>query len=150
MPTQVPKTAGKIFTGVHKALYRTSGGRVGGKLMIDDKEKGQIVILTTTGRKSGRKRSTPLIAVDHPMGWVITASNSGHHHAPDWYHNLRAEPTATLQVGSESHTVRSREMNGEERDQLWNELVHAYNDYTTYQEVTEREIPVLVLERIAS
>ena len=78
---------------------------------------------------------------------MITASNSGHHHAPDWYHNLSADPTATLQVGADVHSVRAREVEGEEREALWHQLVSVYGDYETYREVTDRSIPVLVLER---
>ena len=118
--------------------------------MIDDPSKGAVVILTTTGRKSGKRRSKPLIAVEHDDGWVVTASNSGHHHAPDWYLNLRADPSAELQVGAHTHRVRSREVEGPERDRLWEQLVMAYNDYTTYREVTDRTIPVLVLEKQAA
>ncbi len=140
--TQYDPTFSKIFTGLHRVMYKLSRGRIGGKI-----EGGHIVILGTTGRKTRRKRESPLIALEHPTGWVVTASNSGHDYAPGWYHNLMANPLAKLRLGKHVHNVEARVTEGEERDELWNKLVAIHPDYAAYEEVTDRKIPVLVLER---
>ena len=140
--TKINPTLAKIFTGLHRAIYKLSGGRIGSKI-----EGGHIIILGTTGRRSGQNRESPVIAVEHATGWVITASNSGHDKPPAWYHNLMANPAGTVQLGSRTHNVNARLTDGEERSQLWGQLVAIYDDFAAYQDVTDREIPVLVLER---
>lgn len=140
--TKMNKTGAKIFTGLHGLVYRISNGKVGGKMA-----GGAIIVLGTTGRKSGKKRERPLIAGDHPDGWVVVASFSGHDEHPAWYHNLMSNPDATVQLGSDVHSVRARVSEGDEREKLWDEMASIYSDYDEYQAVTDREIPVLVLER---
>lgn len=140
--TKINKNAAKVFTTIHGGLYKLTGGRLGGKMA-----GGQIIILGTTGRKSGKRRERPLIGGDHPNGWVVIASFSGHDEHPDWYLNLQADPKGWVIVGKETHEVTSREAEGAERDELWANMVAVYSDYDEYQNVTDREIPVLVLER---
>ncbi len=140
--TKVNKTMANIFTGMHGRVYKLTGGRLGGKM-----SGGNIIVLGTTGRKSGQRRERPLIAGDHPDGWVIIASFSGHDTHPDWYLNLEADPEATVQLGKETHDVRARVTEGDERSELWQQMADIYSDYDEYQQVTEREIPVIVLER---
>lgn len=143
--TKMNKTATRFFTGLHGALYKLTRGKVGGKM-----SGGHIIVLGTTGRRSGKKRERPLIAMDHPDGWVVVASYSGHDEHPGWYHNLMAEPEATVQIGSDVHDVTARTTSGDERAELWEQMAKVYPDYEEYQKVTDREIPVLVLERHAA
>lgn len=140
--TKINKTLGKVFTGVHRSVYKLTGGKLGGK-MAD----GDIIVVGTTGAKSGKARETALIGGPHDNGWVVVASYSGHDEHPGWYHNLMASPEATVQLGKSTHPVQARVVHGAERDELWAEMVKIYGDYDAYREVTDREIPVIVLER---
>lgn len=140
--TKINKRLAKGFSALHGRLYRISGGRFGGNMV-----GGQIILLTTTGRESGRLRERPLVGGNHANGWVVVASFSGHDEHPAWYLNLKANPMASVTAGSSTHTVKAREVSGEERSELWAEMVATYADYEEYQKVTDREIPVLVLER---
>ena len=141
--TKVNKTVAKIFTGAHAKIYKLSGGRIGDKMA-----GGNIILLGTTGRKSGDRRERPLIAGDHDDGWVVIASWSGHDSHPAWYLKLEANPEATVQLGTETHGVRARIAEGDEREALWRQMADIYSDYDEYQLVTDRDIPVLVLERL--
>ena len=140
--TKINKRAAKVFTALHGWVYKATGGRLGGKM-----SGGEIIVLGTTGRKSGKLRERPLIGGHHPDGWVVIASYSGHDEHPAWYLNLQADPKAMVRAGNETHAVVARELEGEERQQLWDQMVTTYGDYAEYQKVTDREIPVLVLAR---
>lgn len=140
--TKVNKTATRIFTQLHALVYKLTKGKVGGRM-----GEGHVAVLGTKGRESGKHRERPLIAGDHPDGWVVVASYSGHDEHPGWYHNLMADPHATIQLGDEVHRVKARVTGGEEREKLWEQMKAIYSGYDEYQAVTDREIPVLVLER---
>ncbi len=140
--TKINKRMAKVFTTLHGRLYKMTGGRFGGKMA-----GGQIIVLTTTGRESGKLRDRPLVGGNHPDGWVVIASFSGHDEHPAWYLNLMANPSATVTAGRERHPVRAREVSGEERTKMWDAMVETYADYEEYQKVTDRQIPVLLLER---
>lgn len=140
--TKINKRVGKVFTTLHGRLYKLSGGKIGGKMA-----GGEIILLATTGRKSGQTREQPLIGGDHPDGWVVIASYSGHDEHPAWYLNLMANSEATVIAGNQSHPVRARVVEGDERTDLWDSMAATYSDYAEYQKVTDRPIPVLVLER---
>lgn len=140
--TKMNPTIGKIASKLHTGVYKMTGGKLGGKL-----GDAQAMVLGTTGRKSGKHRETPVFGVEHPNGWLIIASNSGHDKAPDWYFNLMAQPEATVQVGSDVHPVSARVLEGNERRGAWDQMVAVYKDYNAYQEVTDRVIPVLALDR---
>ncbi len=107
---------------------------------------GKNFACVSTGRKSGKQRTLPLIGVDHGDGWGVIASASGHDAHPAWYLNLEADPQATVTVGKTEHSVVARTLEGEERQQVWDQAVEAYPDYAEYQKVTDRVIPVLALE----
>ncbi len=141
--TKMNKSMAKLFSSVHVGLYKMSGGRIGGKM-----QGGQVIILGTIGRKTGEKRERPLIATEHPDGWVVIASFSGHDEHPAWYLNLKTDPSATVRIHGDSFDVRARETEGAERDELWEKMVEVYGDYDEYRKVTDRVIPVLVLERV--
>jgi deazaflavin-dependent oxidoreductase (nitroreductase family) len=107
------------------------------------------LLLTTCGRHSGRSRTLPLIYGETEGGYVIIGSKGGFPSHPAWYLNLLAEAEVGLRVGSECFRARARTAQGEERAALWRQMVGIYPPYDAYQANTEREIPVIVLERIS-
>jgi F420H(2)-dependent quinone reductase len=133
------------LVGVHTLVYRASGGRVGQRLP----GLSPILLLDHVGAKSGTKRTIPLLYVKDADDIVLVASKGGHPKHPAWFHNLKANPDTTVQIGSERRQVRARVANPEERKRLWPVAVATYSDYATYQERAEREIPVVILERRA-
>ncbi len=105
-----------------------------------------VVMLTMRGARSGRLRRVPLMRVEHDGTYAAVASKGGAPSHPQWYHNLRANPSVTLQDGTTTTAVRAREISGAERDQWWPRCVAAYPPYADYQTRTDRLIPVLLLE----
>lgn len=127
----------------HAALYRASGGRIGGRLP----GLPPMLLLDHVGRKSGKKRTVPLVYMPHGDDFVIVAAKGGHPKDPAWMHNLRANPDTEVQIGGRSISVHAREVTGEERGRVWPDVV-AYNPlWGRYQARTDRTIPVVVLER---
>jgi deazaflavin-dependent oxidoreductase (nitroreductase family) len=106
-----------------------------------------VVLLTMRGATSGKVRKVPVMRVEHDGTYAVVASRGGAPTHPQWYFNLKANPTITLQDGREVHTYVAREVDGAERDAWWKRAVAAYPDYADYQQSTTRRIPVLVLER---
>ncbi len=130
----------RMISGTHEFWYRLSGGLIGGRL-----GKAPVLLLTTTGRKSGRRRTTPLVYLPDGDNMVIIASNGGSDRHPGWWLNLRADPEAEVQVGRDVKAVVAEKAVGEERNRLWGEVVEMYHGYDEYQRGTKREIPVVVL-----
>ena len=131
----------RLFYGIHRAIYRLSGGRIFSRSL-----GCPVVLLTTTGRKSGEPRTAPIFGFAEGQSVVVVPSNAGKKNYPAWYFNLRANPLATVQLGSEIRTVRAREATSEERERLWPRLVTYYGGYQVYRERTERHIPVMILD----
>jgi F420H(2)-dependent quinone reductase len=102
------------------------------------------------GAKSGVKRTTPLLYLRDGDDVVIVASKGGHPKHPAWFHNLRANPVTTVQIGSKRQAVRARVATPEERARIWPKAVATYSGYRGYQERTDREIPLVILEPAAS
>ncbi len=124
-------------------LYESSGGTEGTTL----RDTGlPVVIVTNRGTKSGKIRKTPLMRVEHEGRYAAVASKGGAPEHPYWYANLLAEPHVELQDGPARQDMRARVVEGEERAQWWERAVAAFPPYASYQEKTEREIPVFVLE----
>lgn len=132
-----------LFTKAHVAVYKATGGRVGHKFL-----KGAPVCLVEhVGRKSGRRRTTPLIYIRDDDAVVLVASKGGHRSHPAWWINLRANPEAFVQIDSDRWPVRAREATDDERERLWPRLTEVWPDYDDYQAKTKRRIPVILLER---
>lgn len=125
----------------HVELYERTGGVEGGEF-----NGVPCVVLTTTGRKTGKTRKTPLVRVPHGDGYLVVASMGGQPTHPVWYLNLVANPEVHLQDGAERRAYRARVAGDGEHDELWEVAVAAYADYAEYQERCERRIPVVVLE----
>ena len=128
--------------GGHTAVYRATSGRIGHQFPGSP----SMLLLDHVGAKSGPKRTTPLVYVKDGENLVLVASKGGNPKNPAWFHNLRANPETTVQVGAEKRRVRAHVANEEERARLWPKAVGTYGGYHDYQERTEREIPLVVLE----
>jgi deazaflavin-dependent oxidoreductase (nitroreductase family) len=127
----------------HVERYERTGGREGGEF-----NGVPCVILTTTGRKSGKTRKTPLVRVPNGNGYLVIASMGGQPKHPVWYLNLVADPEVMLQDGPDRRSYRARVVEGPERDELWTVAVAAYGDYADYQERCDRQIPVVALDPV--
>ena len=134
---------GKGMTGTHAAIYRASGGKLAGRMF-----NSPVLLLATTGRKTGRERTTPLLYLEDDENLVIVASVGGAPRHPDWYWNVKANPEARVQMQERTLRVRTQEAEGEEKRQLWRRVVEMYPPYEDYQRRTEREIPVFVLRPV--
>jgi F420H(2)-dependent quinone reductase len=130
-----------LFWKVHPWLYRASGGRLLGKLV-----GMKVLLLTTTGARSGVSRTTALTYLEAGAAYVVIGSFLGEPRHPAWVHNLRAHPRATVQIGTRQIAVMAREAHGDERARSWQRLVALQPDYRAYESRTDREIPVVVLE----
>jgi deazaflavin-dependent oxidoreductase (nitroreductase family) len=126
---------------LHRLLYRASGGRVGGTIW-----GLRVVLLTTTGRRSGKQRTVPLLSLREGENVVVIASYGGLDQPPAWWLNLEARPEATLQNGGSSHAVVARTTSGDERARLWARVTEQAPGYLDYERRTTREIPVVVLQ----
>ena len=123
--------------------FRANAGRVGGNF-----EGAPMVIITTTGAKSGQPRTIPLVYLPDSDRVVIFASKAGAPTNPDWYHNIVANPNLTVEVGSETYDAVAEEITGEERDRLFAAQVAAMPGFQTYADNTTRLIPVVALNRV--
>jgi len=138
----VSESGDQLFGEEHVRAYRETGGERGYRW-----RGTEILLLTTTGRRSGRERTMPLIHRAHDGRWVVVASKGGWPANPSWYENLLANPDATIQLKDEIIPVRASTAEGEERARLWSLMTEVWPDYDSYQARTEREIPVVVLSR---
>jgi len=127
--------------GVHAFVYRASGGLVGRTVP----GAPPMLLLDHIGAKSGKVRTSALAYLDHGDDLVIVASKGGHPRHPAWFHNLRANPDTTVQVGRERRAVHARVAESDERERLWPRVVELYGGYEDYQRRTDREIPLVVL-----
>jgi F420H(2)-dependent quinone reductase len=128
--------------GGHTLAYRATGGVIGHRFP----GAPPTLLLDHVGAKSGTKRTTPLSYLADGDAFVIVASKGGHPHNPAWFHNLRANPETTIQVGHRRLPVRARVATAEERERLWPEVVKIWSGYADYQRRTDREIPLVILE----
>ena len=123
------------------------------RYLSTDGEDGHIwrgtptLLLTTTGRRSGREITTPLIYGEHDGRWIVVASRGGAPDHPLWYYNLSADPTVRVQVAADRFAATARTAGPDEKPALWRLMAGIYPPYDEYQARTEREIPVVILER---
>ena len=119
--------------------FRANEGKVSGM--------GDLLLLTTTGAKSGQRRTTPVMYLPDGDRLLIFASKAGAPTNPDWYHNLLAHPEVTLEVGSETYDATATEIHGEERDRFFAKQAEVAPQFGEYQKNTSRKIPAIALER---
>ncbi|MCW2913596.1 MAG: nitroreductase [Actinomycetia bacterium] len=132
-----------LFGKEHVKRYVETDGEEG-----HDWEGTTTLILTTTGRKTGQSRSNPLIYQRYGDDVLVVASKGGDDQPPAWYLNLQAEPEVQVQVKGDRYTARARTATPEEKPEMWRTMTAAWPAYDEYQQKTDREIPVIVLERV--
>jgi F420H(2)-dependent quinone reductase len=130
----------RIFTGTHAFFYRLSGGRLAGKV-----QGLRVLLLTTTGRKTGKARTTPLGHFEQEGGYVIIASNAGFDTHPAWFLNLKSNPHATIQLGDHRLDVSAEIVGPDKRGRLWSQLIELAPGYAGYEKKASREIPIVIL-----
>jgi len=122
--------------------FRANGGKVGGMW-----EGKPLLLLTTTGAKSGQRRTNPTMYLRDGDRLLVFASRGGTPTNPDWYYNLLAHPEVTVEVGAETYAATATVLSGEERDRLYAKQAGLYPQFAEYQAKTTRQIPVIALER---
>jgi deazaflavin-dependent oxidoreductase (nitroreductase family) len=132
----------KILGTLHRRLYRASGGKLGKTFF-----GSPILLLTTTGRRTGRPRTWPLTYLAEGERLIVVASNGGQPNHPSWYLNLRADPRVSVQLAERNYKMIAQIAEGDERARLWSRVVEEYPAYAEYQRKTERQIPVIVLRQ---
>jgi deazaflavin-dependent oxidoreductase (nitroreductase family) len=131
-----------LFGQEHVDRYVETGGEEG-----HEWQGTTALILTTKGRRSGEERSTPLIYQEHDGNYLVVASKGGADDPPAWYLNLQENPEVTVQVKADRFPGRARTATAEEKPEMWRKMTAVWPAYDEYQEKTDREIPVVVLER---
>jgi deazaflavin-dependent oxidoreductase (nitroreductase family) len=126
---------------MHARLVRLTGGRIGGRAF-----GAEILVLRSTGRRSGQRRDSPMFFVGHGEGFAVVASNGASKRPPAWWLNLQANPHAEAFVRGESHAVTARAANEQEVATLWPKFVEVYSGYEHYKSIATRELPVVILE----
>jgi len=130
----------KYLSALHSVLYRSTRGLVGRRLVDND-----MCLLTTTGRRSGKPHTVPLLYLRDGDRLVIVASWGGRDRHPQWYLNLLADPAATVQVLGERWSVQAETVGANDRASWWPRILDAYDGYAVYESRTDREIPVVFL-----
>lgn len=132
----------RAVTSVHAAVFRASRGRV-----LNRFSGMPVLMLTTTGRKSGQRRTTMLAApIADEDKVVLVASYGGDDRDPSWFLNLKAHPSVTVTMGGRDRPMTARVASAEEKAELWPQVVRSYKGYAGYQEKTRRQIPLVILE----
>lgn len=132
----------RVAARLHVWLYRTLRGRLVSM-------GHRLVIVTTKGAKTNRLRTTPLVAFPRSDGWIVVAASSGRRN-PGWYHNMLAHPDVVVEKDAHSAGMVAREVVGAEREAMWRSVLEEEPAYASFQEKTERVIPIMLLEPPAS
>ena len=133
----------KVFLKLAVFLYNVSGGRIGGKM-----GKMPVLLLTTTGRKTGKQRTLPLMYIMDGPAYVITASAGGAEKHPGWFFNIRSSQLATIQVKDTQIQVTTEIAGPEKKSELWARLVAVAPNFAGYQKRTSRDIPMVILHPV--
>ncbi|HZE65893.1 MAG TPA: nitroreductase family deazaflavin-dependent oxidoreductase [Sporichthyaceae bacterium] len=136
----VKDTIAKTFAGLHTALIRRSGGRFGKTF-----KKAPVLLLTTTGRKSGQPRTSPLLYLRDGQDLAVVASYGGDDRYPAWFHNLTANPEVSAELEGKKVELRASVADAATKARLWPDLLTMYKTYESYQKKTDRELPVVLL-----
>jgi deazaflavin-dependent oxidoreductase (nitroreductase family) len=132
----------KHLSTLHRVLYRLTGGVIGRRLVDND-----MLLLTTTGRRSGTKHTVPLLYLYDGDDIFVIASWGGRDNHPEWYLNLKADPRATVQIERKRFAVTAETAEPQRRERLWRQVLAAYDGYRIYESRTDREIPLVILKR---
>jgi F420H(2)-dependent quinone reductase len=142
-PSKMVAALQNAVAGVHILLYRSSKGRIGGRLA-----NSPVLLLTTTGRRSGKQRTVPLLYLPDGRNVVLVASNGGAVRHPNWWLNLQNTTEAWIQIKHSRRRVKAEQASAAEKQRLWPRLTAMYPGYQRYQEITNRDIPVVILRFI--
>ncbi len=134
------RTTIRALSKTHLVAHRLTRGRFPGRVA-----GMPVLLLTTTGRRSGKARTTPLTFLPDGANLVVVASNGGADRPPDWSLNLQQNPCAVVQIGAATLTVNARTASAAERERLWAQITAVYSGYARYQAKTTRQIPVVIL-----
>lgn len=145
MPINPKDELFKLVKVVHPLVMKLSKGKVGGTI-----GGMPVVILTTTGRKTGKPRETPLTLIEHEGHTYVVASKGGDHRHPVWYLNLVATPEVTVQREGRTEPMVARVLSPEEREEVWPVVTRTYRGYAGYEKKTGRVIPVVELAPVTS
>ena len=140
-PRLAHRPGSSLFSRGHAWLLRVSRGRLGKRFM-----GGDVLVLRTVGRRSGKAREAPMFYLPYRDGYAVVASNAASQRPPAWWLNLQAAPDAEATVGEGWRQVSAREATASERDELWPDFVRMYRGYDHYKEIAKRDMPVVVLE----
>jgi len=132
-----------LYGDEHVRRYIETDGEEG----HDWRRGAPVLLLTTAGRRSGRKITKALIYQPHGEDYLVVASRGGSDRPPDWYRNLEAQPEVEVQVKGDRFKAHARTATAQEKPNLWRKMVSVWPDYDAYQKKTDRDIPVVVLER---
>jgi len=149
LDSPVTGTVIKWMSRANTWAYKATGGRVGGKWRLGTKHFGEVPevgILTTTGRKSGQPRESPLLFLREGDRVILVASQGGRATNPMWYLNLKANPQVSFRIRSEVLILRARDASEAERAAYWPKLDKMYPDFVNYRAWTDREIPIVICE----
>jgi deazaflavin-dependent oxidoreductase (nitroreductase family) len=130
----------RVFIGAHRRILAGTGGRILGRM-----GGHPLLVLTTTGQRTGQPRSTPVIGISSGRNWLIVASNGGAATQPLWLRNIAASPQVTVRHGTRADPYVAQILPGRERADWWPKLVQAYPPYARMQAKTDRELPVILL-----
>ena len=142
-PSKLASALQNAATWVHRLLYRSSNGVIGGRLA-----NSPVLLLTTTGRRSGKQRTVPLLYLMDGRNVVLVASNGGAVKHPTWWLNLQTTPEAWIQIKGNRRRVKAEQASAAEKQRLWPRLTAMYPGYQRYQQITDRDIPVVILSFI--
>jgi deazaflavin-dependent oxidoreductase (nitroreductase family) len=142
-PSKLVAALQNALTGLHSLLYRSSNGMIGGTIA-----NSPVLLLTTTGRRSGKQRTVPLLYLPDGRNFVLVASNGGAVRHPNWWLNLQTTGEAWIQVKRIRRRVKAEQASAAEKERLWPRLTAMYPGYQRYQEITDRDIPVVILSFI--
>ncbi len=131
----------KLFTGFNEFLIRITKGRLGSQLGTQS-----ILVLHSTGRRTGQPRSTPIAYFEYQGRYLLVGSNWGRDKQADWFLNLKKNPQGLIDVKGRTYAVQAHEAIGDEYTRLWKYAIEKHPPYLRYQEMTSRRIPVMVLE----
>jgi F420H(2)-dependent quinone reductase len=142
-PYLAEKPGAGAATRLHARILRASRGKLMGRILG---VQGDVLVLRTTGRRSGKPRDAPMFCLSHGEGYAVVASNGAAKHTPAWWYNLQDQPNAEAFVRGASHPVRARAATEQEISELWPRFVKLYSGYEHYKSIATRELPVVILE----
>jgi deazaflavin-dependent oxidoreductase (nitroreductase family) len=130
----------RTLSAIHRGIYSATGGKVGNRIA-----GMPVLLLTTVGRRTGKRRTSPLTYFEEDGEIVLVASYGGRPYNPAWFENLIAAGEGEVTIGRESRLLRARTATADERARLWPRIVETYDGYASYQAKTPREIPLAIL-----